>query len=185
MNNMKSFSTGAVREDKEGKGRMDLLPMCALIRLSKHYEAGTAAHGERNWEKGIPMHSFLDSALRHLAKYMDGQTDEDHLCAAAWNILGAMWTEEKRPEMQDIPSRTKEKVLPSASDNTGGTTILPTKEAQENAKKNTEDSIPQKPCECYRDMGGSPRCAGTRELDPCDCNGDKNRCTFYPVKSQH
>lgn len=102
---MKDFGTGAIRENKEGKGRMDLLPMCALIRLSKHYEAGTTAHGERNWEKGIPMHSFLDSALRHLAKYMDGQTDEDHLCAAAWNILGAMWTEEKRPEMQDIPTR--------------------------------------------------------------------------------
>lgn len=102
---MKVFETGAVREDKTGKGRCDLLPMCALIRLSKHYEAGTEAHGERNWEKGLPMHSFIDSAIRHLFKYVDGQTDEDHLCAAAWNILGAMWTEEKKPEMQDIPTR--------------------------------------------------------------------------------
>lgn len=102
---MEEFKTGAVREDKSGKGRCDLLPMCALIRLSKHYEAGSADHGERNWEKGLPMHSFLDSAIRHLFKYMDGQTDEDHLCAAAWNILGAMWTEEKKPEMQDIPTR--------------------------------------------------------------------------------
>ena len=104
---MHKFSTGAVREDKTGKGRCDLLPMCALLRLSKHYEAGTEAHGERNWEKGIPMHSFLDSAIRHLFKYMDGMEDEDHLCAAAWNILGAMWTEEKHPEMQDIPSRCR------------------------------------------------------------------------------
>ena len=53
------------------------------------------------------MHSFLDSAIRHIFKYMDGQTDEDHLCAAAWNILGAMWTEEKKPEMMDIPTRFK------------------------------------------------------------------------------
>ena len=102
---MEKFDTGAVREDKTGKGRCDLLPMCSLLRLSKHYEAGSAGHGERNWEKGLPMHSFLDSAIRHLFKYMDGQTDEDHLCAAAWNILGAMWTEEKKPEMQDIPTR--------------------------------------------------------------------------------
>ena len=102
---MKKYDTGAIREDKTGKGRCDLLPMCALIRLSKHYEKGTVDHGERNWEKGIPMHSFLDSAIRHLFEYMDGQTDEDHLCAAAWNILGAMWTEEKKPEMQDIPTR--------------------------------------------------------------------------------
>lgn len=102
---MKKYDTGAVREDKTGKGRVDLLPMRALIRLSKHFETALADHPERNWEKGLPMHSFLDSGIRHLFKYMDGCTDEDHLCAAAWNILCAMWTEEKHPEMQDIPSR--------------------------------------------------------------------------------
>lgn len=51
------------------------------------------------------MHSVLDSAFRHLAKYMDGRTDEDHLCAAATNLLMAMWLEEKKPETQDIPTR--------------------------------------------------------------------------------
>ena len=51
------------------------------------------------------MHSMIDSAFRHLMKYMDGQDDEDHLCAAATNLLMAMWTEEKMPEMQDIPTR--------------------------------------------------------------------------------
>jgi hypothetical protein len=106
-----AFSTGAVRENKTGKGRCDLLPMCALIRLSKHFEAGTEAHGERNWELGIPIHSFIDSALRHLFKYVDGQQDEDHLVAAAWNIMCAMWTEEKKPEMQDIPTRKSTKHL--------------------------------------------------------------------------
>lgn len=63
-----------------------------------HYE-------ERNWEKGLPIHSTIDSALRHLAKYMDGQTDEDHLCAAATNLLMTMWLEEKKSEMQDVPTR--------------------------------------------------------------------------------
>lgn len=109
--NMQKFDSGAIREDKTGKGRMDLLPMCALIRLSKHYESGSVEHGERNWEKGIPIHSFIDSALRHIAKYVDGMNDEDHLCAAAWNILSAMWTEEKLPDMQDIPSRCLPVVL--------------------------------------------------------------------------
>lgn len=99
------FESGAVRDIKVGKGRMDLLPACALIRLSKHYEAGANKYVERNWEKGIPIHSFIDSALRHLMNYLDGQDDEDHLCAAAWNLMCAMWTEEKKPEMQDIPTR--------------------------------------------------------------------------------
>lgn len=102
---MKEFSTGAIREDKTGKGRMDLLPMCALIRLSKHFENGAKQYGERNWEKGMPMHGYMDSAMRHLAKYMDGWTDEDHLCAATANLLMAMWTEERKQEMQDLPTR--------------------------------------------------------------------------------
>lgn len=101
------FETGAVRDMQEGKGRCDLLPPAALLRIAKHFEAGAVKYGDRNWELGIPMHSFVDSGIRHLLKYMDGWTDEDHLCAAAWNILCALETEEKRPKMQDIPSRLK------------------------------------------------------------------------------
>lgn len=101
------YTTGSKRENKEGKGRMDLLPACALIRLSKHYEEGAKIYGDRNWEKGQPIHQYIDSALRHICNYLDGAIDEDHLCAATWNLMGAMWTEEKIPEMQDIPSRIK------------------------------------------------------------------------------
>lgn len=103
---MQEYETGALR-DTGNKGRMDLLPWCALMRLSHHMEKGSIDHGERNWEKGLPMHCFIDSAFRHLAKYMEGATDEDHLCAAAWNVVCAMWTEEHRPEMQDIPTRIR------------------------------------------------------------------------------
>lgn len=110
---MHEYQTGAVR-DTGGKGRMDLLPWCALIRVSKHMEdailpdpkTGVPHYPERNWEHGLPMHSMIDSAFRHLAKYVEGMADEDHLCAAATNLLMAMWTEEHRPDMQDIPSRT-------------------------------------------------------------------------------
>ena len=99
------FETGAVRDMHEGKGDMASLPFAALLRLSKHYEAGAKKYGRWNYTKGILVSSFMDSALRHILKYMDGQDDEDHLCAAAWNLMGAMWTEEKRPELQDIPAR--------------------------------------------------------------------------------
>ena len=103
---MKKFETGAIR-DVGGKGRMDLLPWHALLRVSKHIENSIAPghYPERNWEKGIPMHSMVDSALRHIAKYVDGWTDEDHLAAATTNLLMALWTEDKRPDMQDIPTR--------------------------------------------------------------------------------
>ena len=101
---MQEFETGAVR-DCGGKGRMDLLPWCAILRVSRHMEDSLTHYPARNWEKGLPIHSTIDSAFRHLAKYMDGQTDEDHLCAAATNLLMAMWLEEKKPETQDIPTR--------------------------------------------------------------------------------
>lgn len=111
------FQTGAVRDMHEGKGRFDLLPMCVLLRLARHYENGCQKYGDRNWEKGIPCHSFADSAMRHLVKYMDGQTDEDHLIAAIWNLCGLAWTEEKHPELMDIPARLetmeRERELPT------------------------------------------------------------------------
>lgn len=105
----RTFETGAVRDMAEGKGRFDLLPMCVLIRLAEHYENGCQKYGERNWEGGIPTSSFADSAMRHLVKYMDGQTDEDHLIAAIWNLCGLAWTEEKHPELQNIPARLEDK----------------------------------------------------------------------------
>lgn len=89
------FASGAVRDMQTGKGRCDLLPPAAILRLARHFEAGAAKYGERNWEKGIPINSFIDSAIRHIMKYMAGQDDEDHLVAAAWNLMCAMETEER------------------------------------------------------------------------------------------
>jgi len=103
----RDFGTGAVRDMAEGKGRFDLLPMCSLMRLAKHYENGCSKYGERNWEKGIPSHSYADSAMRHLVKYLDGWDDEDHLIAAIWNLMCLAWNEEKRPDLMDIPARRK------------------------------------------------------------------------------
>ena len=53
------------------------------------------------------MHSLLDSALRHLAKYMEGWDDEDHLLAAFWNTAWAVQQQVLRPDTQDIPNRMK------------------------------------------------------------------------------
>lgn len=89
------FQTGAVRDMAGGKGRCDLLPPRAILRLARHFEAGARKYGDRNWEKGIPISSFIDSAIRHILKFMAGETDEDHLCAACWNLMCAMETEER------------------------------------------------------------------------------------------
>lgn len=104
-----TFSTGAVRDMHEGKGRMDLLPWAAIIEVSKHCENGAKKYGEHNVDRGIPTHSLLDSAMRHAAKYLDGQEDEDHLLAAAWNLLWAVQMRCKNPECVDTPWKEEDK----------------------------------------------------------------------------
>ena len=100
-----TFSTGSERDMHDGKGDMVSIPWESILRLSRHYEEGAKKYRRWNFRQGIPMSSYLDSALRHLAKYMSGCDDEDHLSAAVFNVLGAMLVEQQTPELIDIPMR--------------------------------------------------------------------------------
>lgn len=73
-----------------------------LLEVAKHYEDGALKYGEHNWQKGIPLHCYIDSAVRHFLKFADGQTDEPHDRAFVWNILSAIWTHINLPDMIDI-----------------------------------------------------------------------------------
>jgi hypothetical protein len=81
------FATGAVRDSEANKGMPSLLPMRALIELSKLFEEGCKKYGANNWAKGIPADRYIDSLMRHLAKFMTGQTDEPHLVQMCWNAM--------------------------------------------------------------------------------------------------
>lgn len=104
------FTTGAVRDGADGKGRFDLLPFEALQQVALIFEVGAKKYAERNWEKGIPTSRFADSAMRHLHKYVAGHRDEPHAAMAAWNILCLLqtehWIESGRlpPELQTLPT---------------------------------------------------------------------------------
>jgi len=105
----REFETGSVRDKQGGKGRFDLLPLFALTALAKHYEKGCQKYGERNWEKGQPVSVYLDSAMRHITQFIIGQTDENHLIAACWNVMSAYDTLERVKqgllpgELDDLP----------------------------------------------------------------------------------
>jgi hypothetical protein len=106
-----TFDSGAMRDRAPGKGRYDALQVLAIRRIALIMERADAKYGDcRNWEKGLPVSRYMDSAKRHLDEYIEGKTDEDHLGQAAWNILSAMQTEEmiKRgllpSELLDMPS---------------------------------------------------------------------------------
>ena len=102
--NRTEFETGAVRDMKRGVGRMDLLPWYGIMEVSKHCEEGAEKYGEHNVDKGIPLHSLCDSAARHLAKFIAGEFDEDHLRAACWNLLWALNQRKTHPELDDLYS---------------------------------------------------------------------------------
>ncbi len=143
------YSTGAVRDCKEGKGRCDLMPLDVLayylteegapnqillqlcifqesgdvaylfqamdtfnesrwrdtrtmiLEVSKHFEEGAKKYGPNNWQKGIPIHSYIDSAVRHYLKWLRGDTDEPHDRAFVWNLLCCAWTMKHHPELDD------------------------------------------------------------------------------------
>lgn len=88
------FGTGAVRDIQEGKGRYDLLPHYAILRLARHFENGAKKYGDDNWRKGIPLRRYLDSMMRHAFKFLAGSQDEDHLAAVIWNACCLCETQE-------------------------------------------------------------------------------------------
>ena len=89
------FPSGSVRDARTGKGRPDLISPIFLTRLAIHSEKGAVKYKDRNWEKGQPMcESYFGSAKRHLDQWLEGDNTEDHLAAAAWNVMALIHTGE-------------------------------------------------------------------------------------------
>lgn len=148
------FSTGAVRDMREGKGRCDLMPLevvvdimgdvnakemlynihrflksgdtgylvrcltdfarrigghhsytadiCTMfLEVAKHFEEGAKKYGENNWQKGIPVNCYIDSAIRHYLKWLRGDTDEPHDRAFVWNLMCCIWEVDYRDKEAD------------------------------------------------------------------------------------
>ena len=62
-----------------------------ILEVSKHFEEGARKYGEYNWQKGIPVNCYIDSAVRHYLKWLRGDTDEPHDRAFVWNVLCCIW----------------------------------------------------------------------------------------------
>ena len=76
-----------------------------FLEVSVHYKDGAKKYGLYNWQRGIPVSSYISSGVRHLLKYMDMRTDERHDRAFVWNMLGAIWTMQHKEgtDLIDIP----------------------------------------------------------------------------------
>jgi len=113
MRDLKTFSSGAKRDNPKGKGAYELISPIALHRLAKVYERGAVQKGARNWENGFPMSRAIQSAIRHIFQYLEGMRDEDHLSQACWNLFACMHFEEMiergnlSKELNDLPDYIK------------------------------------------------------------------------------
>lgn len=72
-----------------------------FLEVAIHFEEGAKKYGENNWQKGIPVHCYIDSAVRHYLKFLRGDKDEPHDRAFCWNILCAIWTCKHKPELNE------------------------------------------------------------------------------------
>ena len=74
-----------------------------ILETSHQFEDGAVKYGDNNWRKGMPTSVFLDSAIRHLLKFLRGDTDERHDRAFVWNCMCLVWMHKNRPDMRNIP----------------------------------------------------------------------------------
>jgi hypothetical protein len=108
------FTTGSVRDTNEGKPRFDLITPIALYELAIHYANGSKKYGDRNWEKGQPLHRYIESLERHLFKEKMGFVDENHAAALIWNAMAYLHTK-RMIEAGDLPKELD--TMPKYSEN--------------------------------------------------------------------
>lgn len=63
-----------------------------LLETAIHFEQGAAKYGELNWQRGLPVKCYIDSAVRHYLKWRRGDDDERHDRAFVWNVMCCIWT---------------------------------------------------------------------------------------------
>lgn len=62
-----------------------------ILEASKHFEEGAEKYGENNWQLGIPVGCYINSAVRHYLKFKRGDNDEPHDRAFVFNVMCCIW----------------------------------------------------------------------------------------------
>jgi hypothetical protein len=87
--------------------RYDLISPIGLKRLAATYGEGAVKYPPGNWMKGIPASDLINHAMTHIMQWLAGDTSEDHLAHATWNLFSVMHFEQTRPDLIDCVSRVK------------------------------------------------------------------------------
>ena len=100
IHSLRTFATGHIHKgDGDTTTLWQITTM--LLEVAIHFEEGAKKYGDNNWQKGIPVRCYIDSAVRHYLKWLRGDIDEPHDRAFCWNIMCAIWTCINKPELND------------------------------------------------------------------------------------
>lgn len=87
----------------------------AFLEVARHFEEGAKKYGENNWQKGLPVHRYIDSAVRHYLKWLRGDRDEPHDRAFVWNLICCIWEVDFSPRaMKQTKPNAEEVAIPEA-----------------------------------------------------------------------
>lgn len=81
-----------------------------MLEVAKHFEEGAKKYGENNWQKGLPVNCYINSAIRHYLKWLRGDQDEPHDRAFVWNLLCCIWTCIHKPELNGYRDKEVKKI---------------------------------------------------------------------------
>lgn len=98
------FKSGAIRDSQKGKVDFtETISWTAFNRYARYMTSKKEKYGAGNFKKGIDTWSYVQSALRHIDKYMRNtyengtdELDQDHLAAIVFNVFGIMHNEEQK-----------------------------------------------------------------------------------------
>lgn len=101
------FETGAKRGTDHADCDISLIPPEAVRACGRAFVEGAKKYGRDNWLKGFPQMGIINHALQHIFSYLDGDTSEEHLGHAMWNIGVAIHQAKHRPDLMDLPPYRK------------------------------------------------------------------------------
>lgn len=114
---VREFGTGATRSADKGKHDLEgFLSPLVLERFAQYMDKNRiqpdgSTRASDNWQKGIPLDSYMKSAFRHFMswwanhrKWPASEDLEDALCAVMFNVMGYLHEtlKRKRTAGQDV-----------------------------------------------------------------------------------
>lgn len=106
-----SFPSGAERGTQATRGWY-MLSQIALRRYADAMTEGATKYKPYNWLKGIPVTNQIEHLYTHLASFLQGDSTEDHLGHALWNLAAIIHYSETRHDLfEGLPPGCREGML--------------------------------------------------------------------------